>query len=49
MENQFQALSGTMEHIKDMLNLLANPTTAKDGDPKLSASAGQGNLAGESS
>ena len=47
IEGQFQQLSGTMEHIKDMLSLIATPTTAQDGDPKLSVSAGQGNLAGE--
>ena len=47
MEGQFQQLSGTMEHIKDMLNLIANPRQQKDGDPKSAGSAGQGNLAGD--
>ena len=49
MESQFQQLSGTMEHIKDMLNLIANPRPQQDGDPTSSGSAGQGNLAGDAS
>ena len=49
IEGQFQELSGTMEHIKNMLNLLANPKTTQDGDPRSLESAGQGNLAGEPS
>ena len=49
IEGQFQELSGTMEHIKNMLNLLANPKTTQDGDPRSLANAGQGNLAGNAS
>ena len=49
IEGQFQELSGTMEHIKNMLNLLANPKTTQEEDPKSLASAGQGNLAGDTS
>ena len=48
IEGQFQELSGTMEQIKDMLNLIANPRTAQDGDPRLMDRAGRGNSAGES-
>ena len=47
MEGQFQQLSGTMEHIKQMLTLIATPTATQDGDPRQSADAGQGNLAGD--
>ena len=49
IEGQFQELSGTMEQIKDMLNLIANPRTTKDGDPRLLDSAGRGNSAGGAS
>ena len=48
MEGQFKELSGTMEHIKDMLQLIANPKTSQDGDPRSSDAAGQGDLAGDS-
>ena len=49
VERQFQEFTGTMEHIKEMLNILANPKTAKDGDPRSLDNAGRGNSAGESS
>ena len=49
IEGQFQELSGTMEQIKQMLNLIANPRTAKDGDPRSLDNAGRGNSAGASS
>ena len=49
IEGQFQELSGTMEQIKEMLNLIANPRTAQDGDPRSLDRAGRGNSAGESS
>ena len=49
IESQYQDLSGTMDHIKQMLNILANPKTTRDEDPKSSASASQGNLAGDAS
>ena len=49
MEGQFQELTGTMEHIKEMLNMLANPKPAKDGDPRTLESAGRGNSTGEPS
>ena len=49
IEGQFHELSGTMEQIKDMLNLIANPRTTQDGDPRLMDRAGRGNSAGESS
>ena len=48
IEGQYQELSGTMEQIKHMLNLIANPRTTQDGDPRSLDSAGQGSLAGES-
>ena len=49
IEGQFQDLSGTMEQIKDMLNMIANPRTAQDGDPRLLDRAGRGNSAGDAS
>ena len=49
IEGHIQDLSGTMEHIKNMLSLLTNSKTTQDEDPRISASAGQGNLAGDSS
>ena len=49
IEGQFQELSGTMEHIKNMLNMLTNSNTNQDGDPRSSTSASQGDLAGASS
>ena len=48
IEGQFQELSGTMEHIKNMLNMLTNSSTKQDGDPRYSTSASQGDLAGDS-
>ena len=48
IEGQFQELTGTMEHIKEMLNLLANPKPTKDGDPRTLESAGRGNSTGDS-
>ena len=47
IEGQFQELSGTMEHIKNMLTILANPTTTQDGDPKSRAHADRGNSVGD--
>ena len=49
IEGQYQELSGTMEHIKQMLDILANPKTPRDEDPKSPATASQGNLAGDPS
>ena len=49
MEAQFQQLSGTMEHIKQMLTIIAKPTATQDEDPRQSDVAGQGNLAGHAS
>ena len=49
IEGHMQDLSGTMEHIKNMLSLLTNPKTTQDGDPRFSDTAGQGNLAGDTS
>ena len=49
IEGQFHELSGTMEQIKNMLNILANPKTNQDGDPRLLDNAGRGNSAGEAS
>ena len=49
IEGHYKELSGTMEHIKDMLNLIANPKTTQDGDPKSSDDAGQRQLAGGAS
>ena len=49
IEGHMQDFSGTMEHIKNMLSLLTNPKTTQDGDPRFSDTAGQGNLAGDTS
>ena len=49
IEGHYQELSGTMEHIKNMLNLIANPKTTQGEDPKSSEDAGQRELAGGSS
>ena len=49
IEGQFHELSGTMEQIKNMLNILASPKTAQDGDPRRSDHADRGNSVGESS
>ena len=49
IEGHMQELTGTMEHIKQMLTILANPKTTQDGDPRSLESAGQGDLAGDSS
>ena len=46
IEGHYKELSGTMEHIKEMLNLIANPKTPQVEDPKSSDSAGQRKLAG---
>jgi hypothetical protein len=49
IEGQFQELSGTMEHIKNMLSLIATTKTTQDEDPRSGNSAGRGDSAGESS
>ena len=49
MEGHIQELTGTMESIKQMLTLLANPKAAQDGDPRPLVNAGQGDLAGDAS
>ena len=49
IEGQYHELSGTMEHIKQMLDILANSKTQRDEDPKSSINASQGNLAGDPS
>ena len=49
IEGQFQELTGTMEHIKNMLNLLTNTKTTPDEDPRSLDKAGRGNSAGSSS
>ena len=49
IEGHMQELTGTMEHIKNMLAILANPKATQDGDPRPLKDAGQGDLAGESS
>ena len=49
IEGQYQELSGTMEHIKQMLDILANSKTTRDEDPRSSPNASQGNLAGDPS
>ena len=49
IEGHMQELTGTMEHIKHMLTLLANPKAAQDGDPRPLDNAGQGDLAGDAS
>ena len=47
IEGQFQELSGTMEHIKNMLNIIANPKPNQDGDPRTLEHAGRGDSVGE--
>ena len=49
IEGHYKELSGTMEHIKEMLNLIANPKTSQVEDPKSYDSAGQRKLAGDPS
>ena len=49
IEGHMHDLSSTMEHIKNMLSLLTNPKTTQDEDPRFSDTAGQGDLAGDSS
>ena len=49
IEGHMQELTGTMEHIKQMLTLIANPKANQDGDPRSLVNAGQGDLAGDSS
>ena len=49
IEGHMHELTGTMEHIKQMLTLLANPKANQDGDPRPLENAGQGDLAGDAS
>ena len=49
IEGHMQELTGTMEHIKQMLTLLADPKANRDEDPRPLVNAGQGNLAGDAS
>ena len=49
MESHIQDLTGTMEHIKQMLTLIANPKATQDEDPRPLVNAGQGDLAGDAS
>ena len=49
MEGQFQQLSGTMEHIKQMLTLIASTRATQDEDPRPLYPVGRGNSAGNAS
>ena len=46
IEGQFQELSGTMEHIKNMLQIIANPQSTQVEEPRTLDRAGRGDSTG---